>query len=68
LRTRGGAEQRYRAIDDQDDEQRHKWRATANRTLTILRAALNRGWREGKIPTDDAWRRVEPFEEAEPRG
>jgi integrase len=65
LRTRDGAEQRYRAIDGDDDEQRRKRRATANRTLTILKAALNRGWREGKIPSDDAWRRVEPFEEAD---
>ena len=37
----------------------------ANRTLTVLKAALNRAWREGKIRSDDAWRRVEPFEEAD---
>src|SRR5262249_54645150 len=30
-----------------------------------LKASLNRAWREGKIPSDDAWRRVEPFEEAD---
>jgi integrase len=30
-----------------------------------LKAALNRAWREGKISSDDAWRRVEPFEEAD---
>jgi integrase len=65
LRTRDGAEQQYRAIDEDDGEQRRKRRATANRTLTILKAALNRAWREGKIPSDDAWRRVEPFEEAD---
>jgi integrase len=29
----------------------------------VLKAALNRAWREGKIPSDEAWRRVEPFEE-----
>jgi integrase len=33
--------------------------------LTILKAALNRAWRDGKIASDDAWRRVEPFEEAD---
>ena len=66
LRTKKGAEkQRYRDFDANDDEQRRKRRATANRTLTILKAALNRAWREGKIPSDDPWRRVEPFEEAD---
>lgn len=65
LRSRKGAEPRHREIDDDDVEQRRKRRATANRMLTILKAALNRAWREGKIPSDDAWRRVEPFEQAD---
>lgn len=37
-------------------------RATANRTLTTLRAALNRAFRAGKAASDRAWRSVEPFE------
>jgi integrase len=37
-------------------------RATANRILNILKAALSRAWRLGKVPSNDAWRRVEPFE------
>lgn len=65
LRSRKGADQRYRAVDDDDDEQRRRRRASANRVLTILKAALNLAWRESKIPSDDAWRRVEPFEEAD---
>jgi integrase len=67
LRTRTGAEQRYREIDgeDEDGERRRRRRASANRVLTILKAALNRAWREGKIVSDEAWRRVEPFEEAD---
>jgi len=65
LRSRKDAEPRYRDIDKNDAEQRRQRRATANRTLTILKAALNRAWREGKIASDDAWRRVEPFEEAD---
>jgi integrase len=65
LRTRKGEKQQLREFDEADDEQRRKRRATANRVLTILKAALNRAWREGKIPSDDAWRRVEPFEEAD---
>src|SRR5205823_98878 len=61
LRSGKGAEPRYREIDDNDVEQRRKRRATANRVLTILKAALNRAWRDGKIASDDAWRRVEPY-------
>jgi integrase len=48
-----------------DPEAQRKRRASANRTLTILKAALNRAWREGKIASDAAWRRAEPFEEAD---
>jgi integrase len=65
LRTRKGDAQQYREIDADDDEQRRKRRATVNRTQTILKAALNRAWRDGKIASDDAWRRVEPFEQAD---
>lgn len=64
LRTRKGEKQKYRIMED-DDEACRQRRATANRVLTILRAALNRAWREGKISSDDAWRRVEPFAEAD---
>jgi integrase len=65
LRTKPGEKQQYREAVETDDEQQRKRRATANRTLTILKAALNRAWREGRIASQDAWRRVEPFEEAD---
>jgi integrase len=65
LRTRSGHDQQYREIDEGDEDQRRKRRATANRTLTVLKAALNRAWRDGRVPSDDAWRRVEPFEKAD---
>ena len=65
LRTRKGEAQQYQTGDGDEGEQRRRRRATANRVLTVLKAALNRAWREGKIPSDDAWRRVEPFEEAD---
>jgi integrase len=48
-----------------DDEAVRRRRATTNRTFTILKAALNRSWRQGKIKSDSAWRRVEPFEDVE---
>jgi integrase len=65
LRVRRGLETRYREIDRDDDEALRRRKATANRTLTILKAALNAAWRDGKIPSDDPWRRIEPFEEAD---
>lgn len=36
-------------------------RATANRVLTVLKAALNHAYHEGKVDDDQAWRRVRPF-------
>jgi integrase len=65
-RLKDGAieKQRFKAVPN-DAESVRKRRASANRTLTILKAALNRAWREGKIASDSAWRRVEPFEEAD---
>ena len=62
LRTRKGKKQNTRAFDKSDLETVRKRRDSANRTLTILKAALNRAWRARKIPSDDAWRRLEPFE------
>jgi integrase len=40
-------------------------RSTANRVLTILKAALNHAFREGKLPSDDAWRRANAFKGAD---
>jgi integrase len=40
-------------------------RATANRTLTVLKAALNHAFHEGRIASDEAWRKVKPFREAD---
>jgi integrase len=54
-----------RDADPGDAEAVRRRRSSANRTLTILKAALNHAWREGKTPSDDAWRRVRPFPEAD---
>src|SRR5262249_228073 len=43
-------------------EERRVRRASANRVLTTLKAALNRAFREGHVSDDIAWRRVKPFE------
>src|SRR5262249_42442456 len=55
----------FRDLDKDDPEAIRRRRASANRTLTALKAALNRAWREGKIPSDEAWRRVQSFKEVD---
>src|SRR5262249_62382777 len=50
---------RHGQRDDGDGQRRR--RSTANRMLTTLKAALNLASREGRTPSDAAWRRVEPF-------
>ena len=66
LRTKKGEAQRFRvAKEDDAEEAQRRRRATTNRTLTILKAALNHAWREQKIASDQAWRALSPFKEAD---
>ena len=60
LRTRRGEPQKHRPPPETPDEQRRR-RATANKVLTTLKAALNRAFRDGKVASDTAWRTVQPF-------
>src|SRR5260370_28931527 len=64
IRTKEGKKQRFKKIVDEGEYFRRR-KSTANRILTILKAALNRAWRDGKVTSDSAWRRVEPFESVE---
>lgn len=59
-RTKAGFQPNHRRVDKTTDGIR-KRRSTANRILTVLKAALNQAWAAGHAPTDDAWRRVKPF-------
>jgi integrase len=66
LRTKAGAKKpNVRSLDKSHPEAVRRRRASANRTLVILKAALNSAWRTGKIHSDQAWRRVERFKEAD---
>jgi integrase len=61
VRTRVGKAQEYRTIDDSADALR-KRQATANRILTVLKAALNHAKTESRrIASDAAWVDVKPF-------
>jgi integrase len=64
LRTAPGAKQNYRPMPEDEDGQRSR-RSTANRTWTVLRAALNHAFHEGIIEQDTAWRKVKPFKNVE---
>ena len=60
----GNSKPRYRAAPEGDDGRRAR-RASANRTWTILRAALNHAFHEGKVESDLAWRKVKPFKQVD---
>ena len=64
LRTRPGAPQRFRDACS-DPEAPRRRRATANRVLTILKAALNHALGASRIANDDAWRHVQRFGEVD---
>jgi integrase len=57
---RSATEPATRAIADDDDARRAR-KASANRILTMLKAALNRAFQAGRISSDSAWRKVKPF-------
>ncbi len=60
LRTAAKAKRRRVREASSDDERRAR-RATANRVMTVLKAALNLAFRDQRVLSDDAWRRVRPF-------
>ncbi len=57
--------QATRDFDAGDGEEVRARRSTANRLLTILKAALNHAFHEGKVAADEPWRKVKPFREAD---
>jgi integrase len=63
-RTKPGEPQQYRKTNGDEDAIRRR-KASTNRVWTILRAALNHAFKDGLVPSDHAWRRVEPFRNVE---
>jgi integrase len=63
-RSKAGRKPNYRKADKSADGVRRR-RATANRILTVLKAALNHAWKAGHVYSDEAWRRVKPFKAVE---
>ena len=60
-RTKAGVAQQYHAAPATADARRAR-RATANRMVTILKAALNKAFNDGLVNDDVEWRRFKPFE------
>ena len=48
-----------------DPEVVRKSQCSANRVWTVLRAALNLAFNEGKVSSDKEWRRVKPFKDVD---
>jgi integrase len=61
VRTRRTATEPARRETPDDDDARRARKATANRILTILKAALNRAFFADRVSSDTAWRKVKPF-------
>jgi integrase len=59
-RTKPGKAQQHREFDGSEEAVRRR-RSSANRVLTILRAALNHAFHDGKTASDAVWRKVKPF-------
>jgi integrase len=58
-------ERKSHAVDTKDADAVRARRASANRTLTVLKAALNHAFQESRIGSDEAWRKVKPFREVD---
>lgn len=64
LRTGKGKPQQFAEVDNSADGKRRR-QSTANRILTILKAALNQQFKDGNVTSDVEWRRVTPFRGAD---
>lgn len=62
LRRRGkqGLPKLVAIADDPEAQRRRK--SSANRILTVLKAALNKAWENEMVASNAAWKRVKPFE------
>jgi integrase len=65
VRSAADGPQQYKRLNPSDEEARRRRQSTANRILTVLKAALNHAFREGHVEHDKEWRRVKPFEDVD---
>jgi integrase len=60
VRSKNGAALNHKKAPTTAEEKRAR-KATVNRTITILKAALNKAFNDGLIAEDTEWRRFKPF-------
>ncbi len=66
VRTKRFADkQATREFDATNVEAVRARRSTANRLLTVLKAALNHAFQEGRVSAEEPWRKVKPFREVD---
>ena len=66
LRSKAGEKAKEREIAPGDEDAVRRRKATANRVLTVLKAALNHARAEGKATCqDDAWALVKPYRDVD---
>jgi integrase len=63
-RTGKGKKTAFRDAPKSENDKRAR-KSSANRSLTILKAILNKAFQDEKVMDDAAWRRVKPFENAD---
>jgi integrase len=64
IRTAQGAPKKHREADESSEGTRRR-KSTANRILTVLKAALNHSYADGKVSSDEAWRNVKAYREVD---
>lgn len=65
VRSKRGAAPRYKLTPESEDTNRRR-QSTANRNLTVLKAALNHCFDERLVQSNDAWgRRLKPFRQVD---
>jgi integrase len=60
-RTAIGRPQNYAQLDADDPKAVRKRQVSANRCLSLLRAALNHAWYSDKVKCEKVWAKVKPF-------
>jgi len=64
LRTKPGEQQRFKEAPLTEEERRAR-RATVNRVLAVLKAALNHAFKNKRVADDHAWRHAEAFKKVD---
>ena len=61
LRTARNGKPKFRKYSAENADLVRRRKASTNRVLTVLKAALNHAWRDHKATSNEAWASVKPF-------